>query len=280
MCCFAYRSGSASATPRRCWFSSVALAGVGVVDTVAPRCGGGRAKPGPRASARSASRCGLTAGPLASGGCPRVCWGRSSDAAVALARLAGEAQIEALDELGNAVGVHLELVADAELGQGLWVGLCDAAEVDKLAEESLEAGGRDDLQKPRREIAGVPEGVPLVARLEDQIAWACGHDFVAQQRPDASLHYVAVFVLVCVAVQRGGERSGGHRVLDHRESVSGVLAVEHKPNADASEEPGVAVLEPHDLRGYGFHRCAFQWTVVSRRSYSRQPAVSNFIGRL
>ena len=92
--------------------------------------------------------------------------------AVALDGLAREAQIEALDEPGDAVRVHLELVAGAELGQDLRLGLRDAAEVDELCEESLEAGRRDDLQESRWLIAGVPEGVPLVAGLEDQIAGA------------------------------------------------------------------------------------------------------------
>jgi hypothetical protein len=46
----------------------------------------------------------------------------SGRAAVALDRLSGEAQIEALDQPGDAVWVHLELVAGAEVGQGLRFG--------------------------------------------------------------------------------------------------------------------------------------------------------------
>ena len=34
----------------------------------------------------------------------------------------------------------------------------------------LEAAGGDDLEDPARLVAGVPEGVPLLARLEGQIA--------------------------------------------------------------------------------------------------------------
>jgi hypothetical protein len=74
-----------------------------------------------------------------------------------------EAQIEALDQPVDA-WVHLELVAGAEVGQGLGLGLSDSSELDEFGEESLEAGRRDDLEKPRRLIAGVPESVALVAR--------------------------------------------------------------------------------------------------------------------
>jgi hypothetical protein len=43
--------------------------------------------------------------------------------------------------------------------------LRDSSELDEFGAESLEASRRDDLEKPRRLIAGVPEGVPLVPRL-------------------------------------------------------------------------------------------------------------------
>ena len=60
----------------------------------------------------------------------------------ALDRLAGEPQAEALDKPGDAVGVHLEAVARAQVGQRLRLGLRDAAEVDEFGEEPLEAAGR------------------------------------------------------------------------------------------------------------------------------------------
>ena len=55
-------------------------------------------------------------------------------------RLAREAQCEALHQTGDAVGIHLKLVAGAEVGQRLGLGSGDATEVDELVEE-LEAGG-------------------------------------------------------------------------------------------------------------------------------------------
>src|ERR1700731_3764957 len=66
--------------------------------------------------------------------------------------LAGEPQLEALEEPRNAVRIHLELVTGAKIGECLRLGLGDAAEVDELAEEPLEARGGDDLQDPRRAL--------------------------------------------------------------------------------------------------------------------------------
>jgi hypothetical protein len=56
----------------------------------------------------------------------------SRGAVVALDRLCGEAQIEALDQPGDAVWVHLELVAGAEVGQAVGLGLRDSSELDEL----------------------------------------------------------------------------------------------------------------------------------------------------
>jgi hypothetical protein len=53
----------------------------------------------------------------------------------------GEADSEAQDGVGDAAGVHLEREALAELPELLGAGLGDAAEVDELGEEALEACG-------------------------------------------------------------------------------------------------------------------------------------------
>jgi hypothetical protein len=39
-------------------------------------------------------------------------------------------------------------------------------------EELLQTGWRDDLEDPRRDIARVPERVPLAPRLEDEVGGA------------------------------------------------------------------------------------------------------------
>src|SRR5690349_24146387 len=79
--------------------------------------------------------------------------------------IAGELHAEAYDEVRHAVGPHLELVARAQVGQRVLGGGDGAAQRDELGEEPLEAGRRDDLEDPTRLVAGVPERVPLAARL-------------------------------------------------------------------------------------------------------------------
>ena len=140
----------------------------------------------------------------------------------------------------------------------------DAAEVDQVSEESLEARGRDDLQDPGRLVAGVPERVPLVARLEDEIAGAADHDVIAQQRTDTSLEDVAVLVLARVPMHRRSQRARRHGVFDEREPTPGLLAIDHEPNPDAPQEARLAVPGTHHLRrrrrhsylGLSLRRCS------------------------
>jgi hypothetical protein len=53
----------------------------------------------------------------------------------------------------------------------------------ELLEVMLERRRRDDLEDPALGIAGVPEGVPLVARLEREVAGFGVDHVVAEQRP-------------------------------------------------------------------------------------------------
>ena len=127
---------------------------------------------------------------------------------------------------------------------------CDrAAQVVQLTEEALEAGRRDDLEDPARLVARVPERVPLVARLEDEVARPRLDDVVAEQRAHAALEHEAVLVLARVQVQRRGERARRHRVLDEREPLARVGPVDHEADADAAQEalapsPGPTIFAP------------------------------------
>src|SRR4051794_2505473 len=82
----------------------------------------------------------------------------------------GEPEPEAAAELGDALGLHVERVAGAELAHRLRVERAGRRHRPQLGEELLEAGGRDDLEDPRGLVAGVPERVPLPAGLVDQVA--------------------------------------------------------------------------------------------------------------
>src|SRR4051794_9982954 len=62
----------------------------------------------------------------------------------------------------------------------------------ELVEELLEAPRRDDLEDATRLVARVPEGVPLLPRLEHEVAHLGVDDIIAEQRAHASLDDVAV----------------------------------------------------------------------------------------
>ena len=57
----------------------------------------------------------------------------------------------------------------------------DTALIGKFAEEALEAGWSDDLEDAGRLITGVPEGMPLVARLKHKIARLGKHHIFTNQ---------------------------------------------------------------------------------------------------
>ena len=77
----------------------------------------------------------------------------------------------------------------------------------------FKAGGSNDLEYAGRFIAGVPEGMPLIAGLEHKITRLTKHHIVAKLSSETSSKYIAVFVFTRMAVQRGGQRAGRHRVF-------------------------------------------------------------------
>ena len=116
----------------------------------------------------------------------------------------------------HAVHIELDPETDAEL---LGVERAVLGAGVPLAEEVLEAGRRDDLQDPARLVAGVPERVPLIARLERELTCVGVDHLIAQQRSHPALEHEAVLVDAVVAVQRRAQRARRDRVLDQREAA-------------------------------------------------------------
>src|SRR5262249_20864799 len=75
----------------------------------------------------------------------------------------------------------------------------------------LEPRRRDDLEDPARSIPCIPEGMPLVARLECEIPRLRVDDVVTQERSHPPLEHVAVLVLPGMAVKACGEVAGWGR---------------------------------------------------------------------
>src|SRR2546421_6234467 len=101
--------------------------------------------------------------------------GHRSSIAMALPRSAARHLQEGMGEAvfgaepPDALRVELEPIASSEHGE-LWRREVGRSEPRcELIEEVLEASGRDDLEDPAGVIVGVPERVPLLARLEDEV---------------------------------------------------------------------------------------------------------------
>src|SRR4029077_2377454 len=122
-------------------------------------------------------------------------------------------------EAGDAFRVHLEGVAGAEICEAGEVGAAfGGVDVGQLTEEVLEACGRDDLDDLAGRVAGVPERVPLIARLEHPRAGAGSDDLVAEECAELSLEHVGVLVLLRMAMEGRGERARCERVMDDGEA--------------------------------------------------------------
>src|SRR5215211_7408665 len=149
-----------------------------------------------------------------------------------------EPQPVPLQDGRRALEVGLDAVAGRQGRQGRRIRL--VAGGAELAEQVLKAARRDELQHAGGGVPGVPEGVPLAAGLEDQIA-GFGEDFlVAQQGPQPALQHVAVLGLAAVVVQRAGQDVRRQGVLHDREPAAGGGAVDHEP-------VGPGLRRPRDL---------------------------------
>ena len=77
-------------------------------------------------------------------------------------------------------------------------------------------------------IAGVPEGVPLTARLEDEIPRSGFYLLITQDGPDPAGHDVGVLVLQVMTMHRCCQGTRGKEVLNQGKPPAGVLAVDHE----------------------------------------------------
>ncbi len=82
-------------------------------------------------------------------------------------RCSWEPEPETLEKAGNCLGLHLEPIALTKGAERLRLRLCDASELNQLAEELFETSRGDDFEQAGRLITCVPERVPLIARFKD-----------------------------------------------------------------------------------------------------------------
>ena len=116
--------------------------------------------------------------------------------------LCWELKSKSLDQSWHAAGIHLYCIALAQAGEELWTRIDYTSRIAQFAEELLEASRRDDLQNSCRVVTSIPEGVPLIAGLEDQIARFANAHIITQQGAYLSLQHKAVFVFAGVTVKR------------------------------------------------------------------------------
>ncbi len=109
------------------------------------------------------------------------------------------------------------------------------------AEQLLKACWGDELKARGGLIAGIPEGVPLPSRLEQQVTRLRDHLRTFDDRTDAAGEDEGVLVLVVVAVHRRGERLRCEQVLYEGEAAVCVSTVDHEA-FQHTVEPGLGYV--------------------------------------
>ena len=84
-------------------------------------------------------------------------------------------------------------------------------------------------------VAVVPEGVPLVSRLEHPRARPCRDDIVAEQRTERPFEHVRILVLTRVPVEWRSQRTRLQRVMDDGEALVRLGAFDLPDDAEAAQ---------------------------------------------
>ena len=124
----------------------------------------------------------------------------------------GNRSSKRLSSSGMLWGAHFEAISFGEGAQGLGVSFRGPAKFDEFGEVVLEARRRNNLKDSRVLVTGVPERVPLMARLKIRSPGPPDQHVVAKQRPDTTFDDVAILVLARMPMQRCCQCPARHRV--------------------------------------------------------------------
>jgi hypothetical protein len=117
----------------------------------------------------------------------------------------------------------------------------------------LEAGGGCDFQYPGRRVAGVPERVPLLARLEDQVPRIADHHGIPEHRRDAAFEHEAVFVLAMVSMHGGRQGAWMHGMLDEREPFRSVIIFDEEAGVGSSQLDERTIVRTYNYNSWRRH---------------------------
>ena len=155
-----------------------------------------------------------------------------------------ESHAQPLGQLHGLAELDLTAVPSSHLREQLRLGF--PLELGERPEQLLETGRRDQLQDDKRLVAGVPEGVPLPAWLEHDVAGGGSDLVVTEHRPKGSAEDVGELVLVVVQMDRRCDCADVESLLDECEAVVGVGAADHEPVLAATEAGAFAVVRTDD----------------------------------
>jgi hypothetical protein len=125
----------------------------------------------------------------------------------------------------------------------------------QFREVTFEPGRRDDFQDARWLVARIPEGMPLIAWLEDQVTSIAENNLSTQINANPPFSYKAVFIFTPMSMQRCSERPRFHRMFHERKAAARVIPINHNSDPSGSNAEGFTVLRTQysRLAAFFFH---------------------------
>jgi hypothetical protein len=151
-----------------------------------------------------------------------------------------------LDQVRDTTEIEFDIVPRCEGKNLFWIKRRLAT--GQLHEVTLKPGRRDDFQDARRLVARIPEGMPLIAWLEDQVASIAENNLSTQISANPPFNYKTVFIFVPMPMQRRRERPRFHRMFHERKAAARVIPINHKSDPSGTKVAGFTVLRLQNSR--------------------------------
>jgi hypothetical protein len=155
-----------------------------------------------------------------------------------------------LNQVRDTIEIEFDIVPGREGNNLFWIKR--RLPTAQFREVTLKPGRRDDLQDARWLVASIPEGMPLIAWLEDQVASIAENNLSTQINANPPFNYKTVFIFIPMPMQRRRERPRFHRMFHERKAAARVIPIDHKSDPSGTKLAGFTILRSQNSRSVAF----------------------------
>ena len=155
-----------------------------------------------------------------------------------------------LDQVRDTTEIEFDIVPGRQGENLFWIKR--RRPTGQFREVTLKPGRRDDFQDARWSVARIPEGMPLIAWLEDQVASIGQNNLSTQISANPPFNYKTVFIFIPMPMQRRRECPRFHRMFHERKAAARVIPINHKSDPSVTEVARFTVLRSQKPRSVAF----------------------------